>query len=81
MYLDCGGDCRRCVLEAEGDLRPEPDTRWRHRNGVVYRVLFIANLPDHEGYPETVVYEGELNGRRWAARLDDWHRRMTRVRP
>jgi hypothetical protein len=60
--------------------RPEPGSRWRHHSGRVYRVLFLANDygEPREGYPPTVVYEGE-NGHRWAGPLSDWHRRMTKV--
>ncbi len=59
---------------------PEPGSVWRHSSGRLYTVLLIANLnpgqPDK--YPVTVVYAGE-NGKQWAGRADDWHRRMTIV--
>lgn len=60
--------------------RPERGSMWMHRSGRTYRVLFIANdVPDPKPeYPVTVVYEG-INGARWAGRLDDWHRRMTKL--
>lgn len=55
---------------------PAPGQRWRHRNGNVYTVLLIANEPNEERYPKTVVYIGG-NGRVWARRADDWQRSMT----
>lgn len=62
------------VPPAEGSL-------WKHHSGREYRVLFIANnVPDPKpDYPPTVVYEGLANGKRWAGRLDDWHRRMSPI--
>lgn len=59
---------------------PEPNSRWRHHSGRVYKVLFTTNLGgDGIRYPYTVVYEGEANGLRWSGPLDDWHRRMTLI--
>lgn len=55
---------------------PVPGSLWRHYNGSVYSVLHIANEPNDERYPATVVYQG-ANGKVWARRLDDWHRSMT----
>lgn len=50
---------------------------WMHRNGNLYRVLFLTNGSDRPAtYPRTVVYEGE-NGARWSRPLADWHRSMT----
>lgn len=59
------------------DNRPEPGSIWRHRNGAVYAVLFIANKPDNDRYPETVIYRSNANGNIWARPLSDWHRSMT----
>lgn len=53
---------------------PEPGTRWRHRNGILYDVVCLTNLPDEERYPCTVVYRNPVNGALWSRRLDDWHR-------
>lgn len=55
-----------------------PKSRWKHRNGNVYTVLFIANhaSENEERYPKTVVYQGE-NGNIWSRPLSDWHRSMT----
>lgn len=54
---------------------------WQHHSGRVYRVLFIANDVDDPKpeYPVTVVYENVRNQTLWVGRLDDWHRRMTRI--
>lgn len=51
---------------------------WRHRNGNLYMVLHIANLPNEERYPKSVVYRG-ADGNVWVRRYDDWHRSMTLV--
>ena len=55
----------------------ESKTVWRHRNGAVYVVIAIANLPDTEDYPKTVLYMNVVNGTAWARRFDDWHRSFT----
>lgn len=62
--------------------RPEPGSLWEHHSGRFYKVLFMANdvAPHKPDYPPTVVYEGVENGKRWAGRLDDWYRRMTKVK-
>jgi hypothetical protein len=54
-----------------------PGTRWRHKNGCEYYVLFLTNDTSTDpDYPVTVVYIGD-NGRRWSRPLSDWHRSMT----
>lgn len=59
--------------------KPEPGSFWQHHSGNLYRVLFIANDVENPrpDYPVTVIYETVHNGKKWAGRLDDWHRRMT----
>ncbi len=66
------------MKETNVGQEPTPGSVWRHRNGNIYTVLHIANEPDDERYPRTVVYQG-TNGRIWARRADDWHRSMTSV--
>ena len=61
------------------DTRPEPGSIWRHYKGAFYSVLFIANKPGNDRYPETVVYRSDANGNIWARPLSDWHRSMTLV--
>ena len=60
---------------------PMPGSRWLHHSGRMYTVLFLVNEPESNKpqYPRTVVYIGP-NGKLWAGRLDDWHRRMTEVK-
>ena len=58
-------------------VRPKEGSFWQHRNGAFYSVMFIANKPDNDRYPETVVYRSENNGNIWARPLSDWHRSMT----
>jgi len=57
----------------------QPGTEWRHHSGRIYVVLFRANdVPEpRPEYPLTIVYQNRVNGTIWAARADDWHRRMT----
>lgn len=61
--------------------RPAEGSLWVHHSGREYRVLFVVNdAPEPKpDYPVCVVYHGVSDGRRWAGRLDDWHRRMTKV--
>lgn len=56
----------------------EVGTRWRHYNGNEYVVLHLANEPDDERYPLTVVYQG-ANGKVWARPASDWFRSMTEI--
>jgi len=56
---------------------PEAGDLWRHRNGNMYRVLMLANRPNEERYPTTVVYETVANGNLWTRPLSDWHRSFT----
>lgn len=63
----------------ELDAKVVPNSLWRHRNGAMYKVLFLTNELNTEQYPLTVVYEGRGNGKRWSRPLADWHRSMTFV--
>lgn len=60
-----------------------PNTCWKHNNsGCIYLILMLANTEGNDPekkdkYPPTVVYKDINNGKIWAGRLDDWHRRMT----
>mgnify|MGYP000037034177 CR=1 FL=1 len=56
---------------------PTPLSRWAHRNGIVYKVVALTNLPNDERYPLTVVYQNEQTGSLWSRRADDWHRSFT----
>jgi hypothetical protein len=37
----------------------------------------LANLPNEERYPLTVVYQTVANGNVWTRPLSDWHRSFT----
>lgn len=54
---------------------------WRHRNGIRYEVLALANeqaaTENRERYPVTVVYRNPSNNTIWTRPLSDWHRSMT----
>jgi hypothetical protein len=59
---------------------PRPGSIWRHKSGRIYTVLFLTNDDgNRQEYPRTVVYMGQINGKLWSGRLDDWHRRMTEM--
>ena len=60
----------------------EVGSKWKHRNGIAYTVIAIANVGvldpiTSEKYPPTVVYQG-TNGKVWARYLSDWGRSFTR---
>lgn len=92
LYPACDCDSQKIhgMSESTGDSfvqflkdntkRPDTDQIWQHRNGQRYVVLFVANLPNNDRYPEIVVYYtmGEPH-KRWARPLSDWHRSMTFV--
>lgn len=57
-----------------------PKTKWKHKNGLEYEVILIANeaSTDQVKYPITVVYQG-ANAKVWSKPLNDWHRSMTLI--
>lgn len=56
---------------------PQKDSKWQHRNGVVYTVLGVSNTESvNEKHPPDVIYVGE-SGSLWSRPLSDWHRSMT----
>lgn len=56
---------------------PKQGERWKHRNGLVYEIIAIANIKHiHELHPITVVYKGITNGHIWTRKLSDWHSSM-----
>lgn len=61
---------------------PTSGSTWRHRNGNLYRVLFLTNVvtfrPDH---PPDVVYESTTHDALWSRPLADWHRSFTEETP
>jgi hypothetical protein len=63
-----------CTLDPDRDWS---GSKWRHRNGQVYEIVFLVNLPGDDRYPLTVVYQNIDNGTRWVRRADDWHRSFT----
>jgi hypothetical protein len=62
----------------QGELPTDvtPGTVWRHRNGNLYTVCFLANENERPGHECTVVYVGPT-ARMWTRPLRDWHRSMT----
>lgn len=54
---------------------PMSGTRWRHRNGNMYRVLFWTNeeTSNQDRYPTTIVYENEDNRKKYSRKLVDWN--------
>jgi hypothetical protein len=55
------------------------NTKWKHRNGLVYEVILITNIEStNPKYEKQVVYKGE-NGNIWSRPLNDWHRSFTKI--
>ena len=54
------------------------DSKWKHYNGIEYKVIAIANEENTEKYPTQVIYKGE-NGKVWSRLLSDWHRSFTEI--
>lgn len=53
---------------------------WKHRNGILYSVMFLTNeLSIRSEYPVTIVYKNIITGALWSRPLEDWHRSMTPV--
>lgn len=51
--------------------------RWQHRNGAIYKVLFITNTAvTRPGHEPDVVYRSE-NGNVWSRPLSEWYRSFT----
>lgn len=75
-----GDEATKAQLEA---IKKEMEgTQYKHRNGVIYTVLFLTNtegepsrLKDH---PVDVVYEGP-NGKKWSRKLTDWDRSFKKI--
>ena len=57
---------------------PKIKSKWRHSNGIKYKIIAIANETNTEKYPLTVVYKGK-NGKIWSRPLSDWYRSFTEI--
>lgn len=58
---------------------PSLKSKWKHHNGIKYKVIAIANEESNEKYPITVVYKGK-NGKIWSRPLTDWYRSFTEIK-
>lgn len=58
---------------------PKIKSKWRHTNGIKYKVILITNETDTEKYPLTVIYKGK-NGKIWSRPLSDWYRSFTEIK-
>jgi len=58
---------------------PTIKSKWRHTNGIKYKIIAIANETNTEKYPITVVYKGK-NGKIWSRFLSDWYRSFTEIK-
>lgn len=59
---------------------PAPASEWRHRNGIVYVVMLIANEgSERPEYPPTVVYYNKQTNTPYSRPVSDWARSMTEV--
>ena len=55
-------------------------SRWRHRNGNVYTVLFLTNVCSIKPeYLTTVVYQGVVNKNLWSRPAHSWGKSFTRI--
>lgn len=61
-------------------FKPAIGQVYQHINGNIYSIIAIANeYSERPEYPPTVVYAGE-NKRIWAKPLDNFQRKMTRIK-
>lgn len=60
---------------------PEEGSRWKHANGIIYRILLVANLYSQKPeFPITLVYENMSTGSVWARPYTSrWHERYTEL--
>ena len=54
-------------------------SKWKHYNGIKYKVIAITNEENIEKYPITIVYKGK-NGKMWSRPLTDWYRSFTEIK-
>lgn len=57
---------------------PTIKSKWKHTNGLKYKVIAITNELNTEKYPTTVVYKGK-NGKIWSRPLSDWYISFTEL--
>lgn len=58
---------------------PVTNSKWKHHNGLEYKVLLIANEGStNPEYPQTVVYCG-MNGKVWAKSLSNFLTKMEKL--
>lgn len=57
---------------------PIEGSKWKHSNGIKYKVIAIANDLNTEKYPTTIVYKGE-NGKIWSRPLSEWYKSFTKL--
>ncbi len=70
------------MLKAQASRLPEygqvaqlsTGSRWMHRNGGVYVILFLFNEYDTPAYPLSVCHQSTANGKRFGRPAADWHR-------
>jgi len=61
---------------------PDKNSVWRHRNGIKYVVIELANTDSSNyKYVPTVVYKNIKTFSVWSRPVEDWHRSFTRVYP
>lgn len=59
---------------------PKIKSKWRHTNGLKYKVICITNLESkNPKYERQVVYKGK-NGNIWSRPLSDWYRSFTEIK-
>lgn len=80
LALDAGNrieDLRRRMREPKNP--PAVDSLWKHSNGNVYKVLFIANAvtKDPIQHPTTVIFYNVNTGTMFTRAAYDWDRSLT----
>lgn len=59
---------------------PPVGSLWKHKNGNIYRVKGITNIPPREGHEVGVLYQNVRDNIKWWHRdLKDWHRSFTYI--
>jgi hypothetical protein len=76
--LDKGLNADGSEIKSKNMKIPKLKSKWRHANGIKYKVIAITNETDTEKYPLTIVYKGK-NGKVWSRPLSDWYRSFTEI--
>lgn len=67
------------ILLEDDSTWPAPDSKWRHKNGIVYIVQGYANLcsKDEAKHPTSILYYNANNFALYVRPIMDWDRSMS----